>query len=168
MRSALTILFLLLAGIVSAQDQKEPDYTVIVTLGPDCPISQKYMHTLKEIHGTYGESITFNAIVPANFDSIEVSDFIETYNIPFATMLDNKNRLIQEFKLSVTPEVILIDKNNRILYQGAIDNWFYALGKSRAKVTETYLVDAISATIAGRKIETNKTEAIGCFIEPIK
>ena len=55
--------------------------------------------------------------------------------------------------------------NHEVIYRGAIDNWFYELGRYRLEITDHYLIDAINASLDGKKPALTKTEALGCFIQ---
>lgn len=145
--------------------QTQAEYTVIISLGPDCPISQKYMHTIKSIYETYKSHIYFLGLVPQVFDSTVIDKFVNDYKIQFEVKTDIENQLINQYKLSVTPEVLLLNTKDEILYRGAIDNWFYALGKNRRNITETYLKDALSQLMNGQEPKLTSTKPIGCIIE---
>jgi hypothetical protein len=62
--------------------------------------------------------------------------------------------------------VILIDQKAKILYHGAIDNWFYALGKNRLEITAHYFEEALVDAINFKQIKTAYVAPVGCFIEP--
>lgn len=137
--------------------------TVYISLAPDCPISLKYIHTLKEMDSVFHGKVKFKGLFPKTYSTNELEDFRKEFNIDFEVAIDDNNTLIKEYNISVTPEVILVKEGN-VLYQGAIDNWFYALGKNRAKPTEHYLRNAINFALANKRIKVAKTEAIGCII----
>ncbi len=145
--------------------QTQAEYTVIISLGPDCPISQKYIHTIKGIYEEYNSQVYFIGLVPQVFDSKAIDKFVNDYKIPFEVKTDIENQLINKYKLSVTPEVLVLNTKDEILYRGAIDNWFYALGKNRRSVTETYLKDTLSQLFNGLEPTVRSTEPIGCIIE---
>ncbi|MEQ8574110.1 MAG: hypothetical protein RIB63_08615 [Fulvivirga sp.] len=141
----------------------EHELTAYVFLAPDCPISLKYLHTLKEMDSIFRSKVEFIGLFPKTYSKNELEEFRREFNIDFDIVIDDNNTLIEEFNISVTPEVILV-KAGKVFYQGAIDNWFYALGKNRAKPTEYYLRDAINLTLADKRVKVAKTEAIGCII----
>jgi len=80
---------------------------------------------------------------------------------------DKKHVITNQYGATITPEAILIDKNQQVIYQGAIDNWFFELGRNRLEVTEHYLIDAIEASMKGQMPSIKRTEAIGCFIQGV-
>ncbi|MTI38517.1 redoxin domain-containing protein [Fulvivirga lutimaris] len=141
----------------------EKDLIIYIFLAPDCPISLKYINTLREMDSIFHKEVAFIGLFPKTYSTNQMEEFRKEYNINFDILIDDNNNFINKFNISVTPEVLLI-KNDKVLYQGAINNWFYALGKNRAKPTEHYLIDAISLTLANEKVEVAKTEAIGCII----
>ena len=86
-----------------------------------------------------------------------------THNI---TLLeDTENYLIKKLKATTTPEAFFYSKNHQLLYRGAIDNCFYALGRYRPQATEHYLQNAINQYLNNEKITISNTKAVGCFIE---
>jgi hypothetical protein len=70
-----------------------------------------------------------------------------------------------KFGVTITPEVVVADASGQVLYQGAIDNWFYELGRYRQFITEHYLTDALDAIAAGKPVPVTRTEAVGCLIQ---
>jgi|GEM_PF-582823 len=138
---------------------------VVIFLGTDCPISQKYVHTLREMHENYANDIKMYGIVPTNFSDNKISAFKSEFKIPFEVLKDNGNKFAKEFKATITPESFLFDVNGIIHYDGAIDDWFYALGRNKLKPNKTYLINAIENLINDRPIQTAHIDAVGCFIE---
>lgn len=136
---------------------------VIFFLGPDCPISQKYIPTIKGLYSEYKENFNFEFYYPSHFSKREIREFTKGYDLPFTIMLDKQNQLSKKLGATKTPEVYLI-RGEVVLYSGAINNWFVSLGKSRLEPTEHYLSDALSSVSNGKAITINKTEAIGCPI----
>ena len=61
---------------------------------------------------------------------------------------------------TVTPEFYYFDKENVLLYHGALDN-----DRSGDNVTIHYLRDAFDSALGKRPIKTTKTNAIGCSIK---
>ncbi len=144
--------------------KKADQLHVFLFLGTDCPISQKYVHTLKSLYNTFPE-VTFYGIIPHHFNEKEIKTYQEDYEIPFQLYRDAHNSIAKIFSATITPEAFLIDSQGTVYYQGAIDNWFYALGKNRPKATEHYLKRAIEEVSALQTVTTPRTDAIGCLIE---
>jgi hypothetical protein len=138
---------------------------VVIFISMDCPITLKYIPLLNQLHDMYKGKIVFYGMIAGVSKSAEVERFINEYQIPFPVLSDKNYKWTKRLEASVTPEIFLMDVSNSIKYQGAIDNWFYDLGKYRQETTENYLTDAIQSLLAGDSIKIAKTEAIGCPIQ---
>ncbi|MBT1710932.1 redoxin domain-containing protein [Fulvivirgaceae bacterium PWU5] len=140
--------------------------TVWVFLAVDCPISQKYISELRRMDSVYtAHKLRVRGIVPGKINPNEVKTFVDEYAIKFPVSIDRDFTDVRRFHATITPEAILVDRQGQILYQGAIDNWFFDLGKYRQRVTEHYLQDAIDAALQGKTPTVRKTEAVGCIIQ---
>jgi hypothetical protein len=91
--------------------------------------------------------------------------FINTYQLAIPSKIDRDLEITKKLQATVTPEAFLIKNKTQILYHGAIDDWFYALGKNRKEATAHYLEDAINAGIQNKAILTAHEKAVGCLIE---
>lgn len=98
-------------------------------------------------------------------EDADIQVFAKDYNLKFPLYLDKKNRLLRQLQATTTPEVFLLDRKGIIQYRGAIDNWFYGLGKYRPASTEHYLTDALDAFLQGKAITVKETKPIGCVVE---
>lgn len=137
---------------------------VILFLSTTCPICQKYAGMLPALQQQYPQ-VKFAGIFTKWETWTDVLQFKHAYGINFEVWLDKKNHLLRQLKASTTPEVFLLNENGNIMYQGAIDNWFYGLGKYRPQITEHYLINALEAFVQGKDIPIKKTKPIGCLIE---
>ncbi len=137
---------------------------VLIYLASECPISQKYCKTLREMAGEYPD-IAFVGIFTKWEKVAEMNSFGNDYGLDFPLLLDREHQLLKKLNATVTPEAFLLDAQGTVLYHGAIDNWFYALGRNRPFPTENYLRDAIEAMRNGLEVPVAATEAIGCVIE---
>lgn len=141
--------------------QGEPK--VILFFGLECPICQKYVPELNRIYEEYSSRVDFEVITPEKSEAKLISKFTSEYDVNFPINID-KNGRTHSLNPAVTPEVFLFDSTGKLIYQGAIDNWFYELGKYRTEPSEFYLRNALESILAGKKPNVEKTEAIGCLI----
>lgn len=149
---------------VNIVSQKAP--SVLIFLSPDCPISQKYMSKIEDIKTEYNDyKVRFFGVVPGNISVDEIKTFAREYNSSLIFLTDPKLKLVKTFDAQVTPEVFVVDSKGIIQYHGAIDDWFYELGKYRATVTEFYLIDALTSLLGGYEPTPKYKEALGCFIQ---
>lgn len=142
--------------------------TVFLLLGTDCPITQKYIPTIESLNKSFDVAVNFIGIFPGQYSSAEVEAFVKEYNVSFPCYVDHQMDVIGLLDATITPEAFLLSPSLVIVYAGAIDNWFYKLGSYRTKVTKHYLADAIRGHLAGSRISTARTKAIGCPISQKK
>lgn len=148
---------------------------VLVFYDSDCPICQKYVPILRGVADSFPE-VKF-VVVFTKWDSLQaVTNFARTITSEsrsssvnntkhFAYIWDYKNKLIKKVKALTTPEAFLFNNKGELQYRGAIDNWFYALGKYRPQATEDYLKNALTQFSKNEKIIVSETTPIGCYIE---
>lgn len=139
---------------------------LLLFMDPDCPVTQKYGATIRALYQEYHDKdIRIAAVYPlVMMQQDKIRQFAEAYQYPFPHLLDPKLELTRAIGASVTPEAFLLSSEGEILYQGAIDNWFYALGRYRRVITRHYLNDALAASLQNQAVPVPKTEAIGCLI----
>ncbi len=141
----------------------EKKLVAVVFLAADCPISQKYVRTLNGLKERYPQ-VTFVGVFTRWDDWAALRQFESEFAPAFLLWRDAEMRLVRRLDATVTPEVFLL-KENRVLYQGAVDNWFVALGRYRPAPTEHFLEDAIQAVLDGQTVRVASTQAVGCGIE---
>lgn len=140
---------------------------IVIFMAVDCPVTQKYMSTIKSLALHYQNQISVTGYFPAGLTRQNEKQFRKEFRIPdIIKLIDDKSHLMTDkLVASITPEVFLLTANGEVLYSGAIDNWFFELGRYRPEVTENYLKDAITATLNKTLPTVTKTTAIGCFIQ---
>lgn len=141
--------------------------SVFVFLSPDCPLSQKYTRPLKRISEKYQKNhIVFYSVFPGNFYSEkEINDFLMKYELNFSLIFDTNKQLTNKLGATVTPEIFLVDSCGKIIYSGAVDNWYEEIGKKREVITQNYLQNAIEAFLKKEPVKIPQTKAVGCIIE---
>jgi thiol-disulfide isomerase/thioredoxin len=142
----------------------------LIFLAAECPISQKYAPILRGMQEQFPD-VKFIAIFTKWDKNEAIKDYLNEYPLttntkyPITVLKDKKNALIQAVGAKITPEAFLFNKNGVLEYRGAIDNWFYSLGKYRPEASENYLKDAIDSVLKNEPIKIKQTDAIGCIIE---
>lgn len=135
--------------------------TVIVFLSAQCPVVKAYNGRINEIAAEYqAKGITFIGI---NSNATEDDAWVKSHaaeNYKFPMLKDKGNKLADKLGATTTPEVYYLDKDNVLLYHGAVDN-----DRSGKTVTEPYLKTAFDASLSGKKIEKANTNAVGCSIK---
>jgi len=137
--------------------------SLFVFLSPECPLCQNYTTVLNELEKQYRGKVKFYGIFPGRaYDASTIQAFREKYKIGYSLLIDGSFRLTRYLQASVTPETILLNDKNELVYKGAIDNWLKDLGKMQTRITAHYLQDALD-----RYPDQNspkRTRAVGCLI----
>ena len=148
---------------------------VLVFYTTDCPICRKYVPILRGVSDSFPD-VKF-ILVFIKWDSLQATrDFARSItwdrrasstnaSNDFGYVWDYKNKLIKKLKATTTPEAFLFNSKGQLQYRGAIDNWFFALGRYRPQATEFYLKNAITQYLKNEKITLSKTNPVGCLIE---
>lgn len=79
----------------------------------------------------------------------------------FTYALDKDHKLADAYGATRTPHVYLMDKNNKLVFVGAIDD----NSRNRAAVEAYFIKDALADLTAGRAIATPTSRALGCTIK---
>ena len=169
------LLITLISSVLHSTAQEQISNTppkklqVYFILDPACPISQQYTVEIKRLNTLYRkDGIEMSLVFPFSGQKKfkkSTKDFLNTYQLEIPSMIDRHLSKTKKLQATVTPEAFLIKNDNQILYHGAIDDWFYALGKNRKEATAHYLEDAINAAIQNKPILTAHVKAVGCLIE---
>jgi len=77
--------------------------------------------------------------------------------------LDKNSELANAFGANRTPECFLFDKNDKLVYHGAIDD---SPGDASG-VGRKHLQIAIDETVAGKEVAVKETRSVGCSIKRI-
>ncbi|MCH7763092.1 MAG: thioredoxin family protein [Candidatus Marinimicrobia bacterium] len=95
-------------------------------------------------------------------DSIEeMQKHAQEKDYNFYYTMDDGSTLAREFGASRTPHIFLFNKEDKLVYRGAIDD----NARKPEKVKYPYLADAIDNMLAGKKIDPAATKALGCAIK---
>jgi hypothetical protein len=107
------------------------------------------------------------AIYPGKFDSAEkLNEIIDSLKLKFnGFFTDPDNELVEKYTAVVTPQVFLLDSNDKVIYSGRIDNRVIKTGVSSLSADSLDLENAIKSYLSGRPVSPKTTQPFGCFIE---
>ncbi|PMD90749.1 hypothetical protein BWI97_22500 [Siphonobacter sp. BAB-5405] len=156
--------FLLVLGPVKAQPSAGK-LRVLLFTDTECPICQKITPRVQKLAEEYKTGVSFELVYPtAQLKESEVRHFQSEYNLTLPYRLDPRHQLVHRYKVTTTPEVVLLSANNQVLYQGSIDDQFYKLGSYRTAPQRHYLKEALVASLQGKSVPLAYTKAVGCLI----
>jgi peroxiredoxin len=142
--------------------------TLVIFSCNHCPFVKAWETRISEIGNTYRDKgigvIAINSNDPSAYpeDSYEqMQKRAKDRGFKFPYVVDATSEVAQAYGASHTPEAFLFDKEGKLVYHGAIDD----NSKDANQVASPYLKDALNALLAGSKIATKETKAIGCGIK---
>lgn len=137
---------------------------VLIFMAVQCPVSNAYNERMEKLAQDYAaRGINVIGINANSVDSAEaVKAHAAEHKFTFTILKDSGNKIADRLGASVTPEAYLIDKSNKLLYRGRIDN-----SKNVEGVTSSELRDAIEATLAGKPVTKTTANAFGCSIKRV-
>lgn len=146
-------------------DLKNKPLSLLVFLSPECPLSQNYTKVLNQLQDQFKDQVGVYGIIPGNaYTTEDVIAFEDKYQVNFKLFIDTELKLTHYLHAAVTPQVVLLSNNSRLLYTGAIDDWVISLGKKRLQASRFYIQDAIEQSLQFGIVQIKKTDAIGCKI----
>jgi peroxiredoxin len=144
---------------------KDKKAIVVVFVGTECPIANLYLPTLVEMHKKYSaKGVQFLLIYSNAQDSFaDVVTHAREHKVSFPALKDSGHKAADAFGAERTPQSFLLDSERGIRYRGRIDNQ-YGYTYRRPAPTQTDLIDAIEAVLAGKPVANPVTEVRGCLI----
>jgi hypothetical protein len=139
---------------------------VLIFVSADCPVSNRYAPEIQRLYKEFSpKGIRFTLVYPNPSDDIEViAKHLSDYGLPSITERDPTHLLVKKARATVTPEAVVLDNTDRIIYRGRIDDRFVELGRERPAATRHDLRNALDAVLAGKAVSPAQTQAVGCFI----
>lgn len=167
---AITFSLLDLNGMVHSLEQNDTQRVrAFVFVSTECPVSNGYIQTLNELHARItppGMAVEFFGVVsdPTVTRGQAAKHFAE-FKAEFPVLFDASGLLAQVLKPSHVPEAFVLDRDGRLVYRGAIDNAWEAIGRRRPKAEKEFLADAISAASRDKPVALSETTPVGCLFE---
>ena len=145
-------------------------FTVLVFISTDCPISNRYAPEITRLHAEFAtKGVRFRLVYPNPLDDEAAIDkHIAAYGYPHVAVRDRAHELVKKTGATITPEAVVLDGREQVVYRGRIDDRFVELGRERTSPTTRDLRNAITAALAGRRVSPSRTQAVGCFIADMK
>lgn len=154
--------------MVSLADYEDAKGYIVIFTCNTCPYAIAYEDRIIALHNKYAPQGFPVVAVNPNDAKIQPGDSFEKMKMrakekgfPFPYVLDETQEITKTYGASRTPHVFVLDKSRTVKYIGAIDNNHKDAGAADKK----YVEDAVDALMAGKKIETETTKAVGCGIK---
>lgn len=149
----------------SFNDLKGEKGTIVVFLSAQCPVVAGYNDRLNAVVADFKvKGINFIGInsneTEYNKEKFGWMKEHHMANYKFPVLIDQDNIIADKWGAAATPEIFLFDKDNKLVYHGAIDN-----DKSGTNIKSAFLRDALNEFLGGKVITNSRTKAIGCTIK---
>ena len=154
-----------LSDLASPKDPVPTRAFVLVFTNTTCPLVQKYLPRLNEMHAEYRKrGVQIVAVnVGLNDSILDMATQAVKHDCAFFFVQDIDGSCVKACGVQRTPEAVVIDVDHRLRYRGRIDNQ-YRLSGTAASAEQSDLRNAIDALLEGREIATSETPVDGCRI----
>ncbi|MDX9749937.1 MAG: redoxin domain-containing protein [Flavobacteriales bacterium] len=141
--------------------------TLLVSLDPECPVTQLYAPVLDSLaRALPAQGVQVVGFHPSPFtDAGAVGAFMEAVLPGLPHVVDTDCGLGRALQCRVMPEVFLIDARGRLRYRGAIDDRVVRAGRKKPQAARHHLNDALRAVLAGGRVPRAYVPAMGCIVE---
>jgi len=141
---------------------------VLVFLRRDCPVSSRYAPAIQKIAEQNAARAKFWLIFPDKSDAPDaVRDYLKDYAYRLPALRDPEHVLVKLGRVQITPEVAVFDRDQHLVYDGRVDNWYVDLSRSRHAATTHELQDAIDAAATGKPLAQKEVRGVGCYISDL-
>jgi len=146
----------------SADDQlyKLSDYkdkvVVLEWWNQDCPVSRRYMPTMKELATKHAEKgVVWLAIDSTHYQTAAKNvEYHGKNGIPYSILMDGDGKVGRLYGAKTTPHMFVINKGT-LVYNGAIDD----------RGDRNYVAEALGAVLVGKQVPLAKTQPFGCSVK---
>ena len=139
--------------------------TVLLFVMTDCPISNRYAPEVRRLHDEFAGAVRFWLVyVDAQRQVDELREHRASFGYPFGALRDVDGALVTLAGATGTPEAVVFDAAQRMIYRGRIDDRFVSFGVARRAPRTRDLHDRLRRIVAGESLAFSETRAVGCYI----
>jgi peroxiredoxin len=161
-------------GKTHALSQYKGKYVVLEWFNPKCPFVKKHydsgnMQKLQEEFTDKGVVwLTINSSAPGTWGNLTPDQaerkLAEWKTHQTALLLDPEGKAGRAYGAKNTPNMVVINAEGKIVYEGAIDN---KATPNPADIPDSinYVKVALDESLAGKAVTTSRTKPYGCAVE---
>ncbi len=161
-------------GQTEALTQYRGKYVVLEWHNQGCPFTKKHyvsgnMQALQKEWTAKGV-VWFTVISSAPgaqgyMTPSEENDYLaKEHAVPTAALLDADGKVGHLYSAKTTPQMVVIDPNGKVIYDGAIDDR-PTPDPDDVHGADNYVSDALTAAMAGKPVATPFTRPYGCSVK---
>jgi hypothetical protein len=138
---------------------------VLVFVGTQCPISNRYAPELTRIRDAFAaRGVQMSLVYPSpNDEADRIRAHARSHGLTMPVLRDPHHALVRRAEATTTPEAAVF-RNGKLVYVGRIDDRQVDFGVTRPEPRRRDLELALEAALAGQPIATARTTPIGCSI----
>lgn len=138
-----------------------------VFISTECPVANGYTKTLNDLHARLpeGKVDLFGVVADPTVTRTQAAKHFTEYKTEFPVLFDASGLLLQALRPTHVPEAFVLHRDGKLVYRGAIDNAWEAIGRRRPKAERHFLADAITEAVDGKPVAVPETKPVGCLIE---
>lgn len=161
--ASLAIIFNSISLLAFTQEKKISVYAFVAE---ECPISIYMASPLHNIAEQYDAQANFYLVFPvATSTEKTAGKFRSKYKLnKFENRLDSDHTITRNYGALVTPEVIVVNEENTILYKGRINDAYLQAGKRKHMNSSNDLELALEFATQGKPLPQPWKKAVGCVI----
>jgi peroxiredoxin len=155
---------------VNGKTHKLADYkgkiVVLESYNLDCPYVQNHYNTgaMQELQGNLSAKGVEWVTVNSSYDNSDrAKKEAEEKKLKSTVVYDPKGAIGKAYGFKTTPHVVVIDKDGKVAYNGAIDDKAATEGDPRG--AKNYVKDVVAKLQAGEAVTVAKTKPYGCGVK---
>ena len=160
------ILFTILFLTTTIIGRSQSDYSVYVFIAEKCPISIYMAKPLQEAYKQFGDQVDFYTVFPMkNSTDKSARKFLNEYGLAdFNIKLDIYQGFAKTLGATITPEIVVLDKEGEIAFKGRISDAYRAPGKMKHGPRKNELITVLELLTSGKSVPKPWAQAVGCYI----
>lgn len=149
----------------SLSDLGEAKGYALVFLNTSCPVAQRYLPRLEELHQKYAsQGIQLVGVYNSQDETPrDIAAHGLAAGLTFPLVWDEEQQCTQALGVERVPQVVLLDGTRHVVYSGRIDDQ-YRTGGVQPQVGRHDLAEAIDQLLAGKPISVAETPVDGCKV----
>jgi hypothetical protein len=136
--------------------------TVLLFVASMCPCTDAHREMVRNLVAeAEGSGINFYCVFSNQGETRSLVDhFFKQIGWDMPFVLDSQGKLADRFGATNTPEAVVLDAMQQVVFRGPIDDSNRNLGR----VTKPYLKDALNDVRAGQAVQVAEVQPTGCYI----
>ena len=132
----------------------------------DCPASKYAISKVAQMDKAYPDSLVkfigvYSDPVP---NLLTMRKLVNNHSPNLTIIIDSTLAIAKKYNATTTPQFILLDEAEKVLYDGRIDDYYIDFGKHGDDPKDNYVQMAIETLKAGKGKYIRSTKPIGCKI----